>query len=223
MRPPVRAGDSQVIWSKLQLLLAVLVLCTSSAALAAQGQDGRPLYKWTDEKGVTHYGDSIPPQYAKQERRVLNRQAVEVGLLEGEKSDAQRAAEAASVRASTERYVHDQMLLRSYVSVAQIEETRDQRLDLIEGQVRVTSQYLETLEGRLKNLLTQALFFKPYSSNGTAERMPDHLAEDLVLTVRDIRTQERALAGKRAEQDELRAKFQADIDRYLELRKVGMN
>ena len=59
--------------------------------------------------------------------------------------------------------------------------------------------------------------------NGTAERMPDHLAEDLVLTVRDIRTQERALATKRAEQDELRAKFQADIDRYLELKKVGMN
>ncbi|HSC06468.1 MAG TPA: DUF4124 domain-containing protein [Steroidobacteraceae bacterium] len=212
-----------MIWSKLHLSFAALVLCTGSAAIAAQGSDGRPLYKWTDEKGVIHYGDSIPPQYAKQERRVLNRQAVEVGLLEGEKSDAQRAAEAAQVRASTERYVHDQMLLRSYVSVAQIEETRDQRLDLIEGQVRVTSQYLETLEGRLKNLQTQALFFRPYSSNGSAENMPDHLAEDLVLTVRDIRTQERALAGKRAEQDELRAKFQADIDRYLELRKVGMN
>jgi hypothetical protein len=212
-----------VIWSKLHLLLAALVLCTGSAALAAQGTDGRPLYKWTDEKGVTHYGDSIPPQYAKQERRVLNRQAVEVGLLEGEKTDAQRAAEAAQMRKTNDAYVRDQMLRRSYVSVAQIEEIRDQRLDLLEGQVRVTSQYLETLEGRLKNLRTQALFFRPYSSNGSAERLPDHLAEDLVLTVRDIRTQERALAGKRAEQQALRTEFQGYIDRYRELQKVGLD
>jgi hypothetical protein len=214
---------SQVISRKLHLSLAALLLCTGTIAMGAQGTDGKPLYKWTDEKGVVHYGDSIPPQYAKQERRVLNRQAVEVGLLEGEKSEAQRAAEAAQMRVTKDAYVRDQMLRRSYVSVEQIEEIRDQRLDLIEGQVKVTSQYLETLEGRLQTLRTQALFFRPYSSNGSADRMPDHLAEDLVLTVRDIRTQERTLAGKRAEQQALRTEFQGYIDRYRELQKVGMN
>lgn len=211
-----------MIWGKLHLSLAAFLLCTGTAAIAAQGTD-KPLYKWTDEKGVIHYGDSIPPQYVKQERRVLNRQAVEVGLLEGEKTDAERAADAKRMRALSDSQHRDRVLITSYVSVEQIEQTRDQRLDLIEGQVRVTSQYLETLEGRLKNLRTQALFFKPYSSNGSADRMPDHLAEDLVLTVRDIRTQARSLASKRAEQDALRTQFQADIDRYLELKKVGRN
>jgi Domain of unknown function (DUF4124) len=215
--------DSKVIWGKLHLSLAALLLCAGTAALAAQGTDGKPLYKWTDKEGVTHYGDSIPPQYVKQERRVLNRQAVEVGLLEGEKTDAERKADAERLRALSNAQHRDRVLITSYVSVDQIKETRDQRLDLIEGQVRVTSQYLETLEGRLKSLRTQALFFKPYSSSGSADQMPDHLAEDLVLTVRDIRTQERSLATKRAEQDALRTQFQADIDRYLELKKVGLN
>jgi hypothetical protein len=209
-----------VIWGKLHLSLAALALCTSTIAIAAQGSD-KPLYKWTDEKGVIHYGDSIPPQYAKQDRRVLNRQAVEVGLLEGEKTDAERAAEAAKQRAANDARHRDRVLVTSYVSVEQIEQTRDQRLDLLEGQVRVTSQYLETLEGRLKDLQTQALFFKPYNSNGSAQAMPDHLAQDLVLVVRDIRTQERSLAGKRAEQDALRAQFQADIDRYRALKKIS--
>ncbi|HJS21320.1 MAG TPA: DUF4124 domain-containing protein [Steroidobacteraceae bacterium] len=208
-----------MILSKVHLSLAALLLLTGALAVGAQTSD-KPLYKWTDEKGVTHYGDSIPPQYAKQDRRVLNRQAVEVGLLEGEKTDAERAAEAARLKASNNARHRDQVLITSYVSVEQIEQTRDQRLDLIEGQVRVTSQYLDTLEGRLKNLHEQALFFKPYSSNGSAQAMPDHLAEDLVLTVRDIRTQERSLSSKRAEQDALRAQFQADIDRYRELKKV---
>ena len=185
-----------MIWGKLHLSLAALVLCTSTVAIAAQGTD-KPLYKWTDDKGVIHYGDSIPPQYASKERRVLNRQAVEVGLLEGEKTDAERAAEATKLRAANDARHRDRVLITSYVSVEQIEQTRDQHLYLIEGQVRVTSQYLETLEGRLKELQTQALFFRPYSSNGSAERMPDNLAEDLVLTVRDIRTQQRNLASKR--------------------------
>jgi hypothetical protein len=41
--------------------------------------------------------------------------------------------------------------------------------------------------------------------------------------VRDIRTQERALAGKRAEQQALRTEFQGYIDRYRELQKVGLD
>ena len=33
-------------------------------------------YRWTDEQGVVHYGDHIPPQYANQERAILNSQGV---------------------------------------------------------------------------------------------------------------------------------------------------
>ncbi len=209
-----------VISSKLQWLLAALLFFTGAVAFAAQPNKGadKTLYKWTDDKGVVHYGDSIPPQYARQERRVLNRQAIEVGRLEGEKTDAERAAEAARAQALNTARHRDQVLITSYVSVEQIEQLRDQRLDLIEGQVKVTTQYLETLEGRLRNLQTQAQFFRPYSSSGSAEPMPDHLAEDLVRTVKEIRLQERNLAGKRAEQVALRTQFQSDIDRYRELR-----
>ena len=212
-----------MIPGKLFSLVALLLFITGAPALAAQNTSDKPLYKWTDEKGVVHYGDSIPPQYAKQERHVLNRQGVEVQRLDGEKSDAQRAADAERERASMIAYHRDQRLIRSYVSVEQIEEIRDQRLDLIAGQVKVTSQYLETLEGRLKTLQTQAQFFKPYSSNGSADPMPDHLAEDLVRTVREIRLQQSNLAGKRAEEQALRNDFQADIDRYRELKKIRIN
>ena len=211
--------------SKLQWLAAAILFVTGGIALAAQSNKSsdKPLYKWTDEQGVVHYGDSVPPQYVKQERRVLNTQGVEVGRLEREKSDVERAEDAARTRATDSARHRDQALLTSYVSVDQIEELRDQRLDLIEGQVRVTTLYVDTLQGRLKTLQTQAHFFKPYSSNATAEPMPDRLAEDLVRTVKEIRQQERTLAGKRGEQLELRQRFQSDIDRYLELKTARAN
>ena len=198
-------------------LAAILLAAVPTALLAANTSSDRPLYKWVDEKGVVHYGDSIPPQYAKQERSVLNRQGVEVGRLDAEKTDAQRAADAARDRATTDAHHRDQVLLTTYVSVQQIEQLRDQRLDLIEVQVKVTSQYLGTLQGRLQDLQTRSLFYAPYSSTEGAGPMPDALAEDLVRTVKEIRLQERNLAGKRAEQGAVREHFESDIQRYTEL------
>ena len=33
---------------------------------------GSTVYKWTDDRGVVHYGDQIPPEFAREERVVLN-------------------------------------------------------------------------------------------------------------------------------------------------------
>jgi len=199
------------------LLTATLLAASPLASFAATSTSDKPVYKWVDEKGVTHYGDSIPAQYAKQERSIINRQGIEVGHLDAEKSDAQRAADAARERVTTDARHRDQVLLTTYVSVQQIEQLRDQRLDLIEGQVKVTSQYLDTLQGRLQDLQTRSLFYRPYSTNEGAGPLPDGLAEDLVRTIKEIRLQERNLAGKRSEQTAVRERFQSDIQRYVEL------
>jgi hypothetical protein len=200
-----------------QLFMTAAVLAASPTLLAATAGSDKPMYKWVDEKGVVHYGDTIPAQYAKQERSILNHQGVEVGRLGAEKTEAERALDAARERAATDARHRDQVLLTTYVSVKQIEQLRDQRLDLLEGQVRVTSQYLDTLQGQLADLQARSLFYKPYSTKEAAGPMPDKLAEDLVRTIKEIRQQERNLAGKRAEQGALREHFQFDIQRYNEL------
>jgi hypothetical protein len=46
-------------------------------------------YKWTDEQGVTHYGDSVPAEYSQREQRVLNSQGVEVQKKQAEMSQAE--------------------------------------------------------------------------------------------------------------------------------------
>jgi hypothetical protein len=143
---------------------------------------------------------------------------VEVGRLEREKTQAERLADEARLRSVTDARQRDQILLTTYISVRQIEQLRDQRLELIESQVQVTNQYIGTLQERLGKLHARSQFFRPYSSNDNAKPMPDTLAEDLVRTVNEIRVQERNLDGKRTEQDQLRSEFQSDIDRYKELK-----
>jgi hypothetical protein len=173
-----------------------------------------------DAQGVTHYGDQIPPEYASQERQVINSQGVEVGRVEAQKSPEQIAAEEQKKADAAQRQARDRNLLNTYVSVQEIERLRDQRLNLLTDQIKVTSQFLDTLNSRLVKIRAGSMHFKPYSDDPKAPAMPDQLAEDLVRTGNDVRTQEQNLRQKRAEQASMSLQFQSDIDRFKELKGI---
>jgi hypothetical protein len=197
-----------------------IALVLLASAVGAADTSGRKLYKWVDAQGVTHYGDQIPPEYASQERHVINKQGVEVDRLEAQKSPDQLAAEEKARMDAALRAARDRNLLNTYVSVQEIERLRDQRMTLLSDQIKVTSQFLDSLNARMKKIRANSMRFKPYSDNPKAVAMPDQLAEDLVRTDKDIRTQEQNLREKRSEQDSMSAQFQSDIDRFKELKAV---
>ncbi len=204
-----------------QGLLACLLLLSGGAAQAAPGQSKQGVaYRWVDEQGVVHYGDHIPPQYANQDRAVLNSQGVEVGHLDAQKSPEQAAADARERAAQIKQRQHDAFLITTYTSVKDIEALRDARLDQLRGQHAAAQQYLESLRSRLAMLQTRALNFRPYNSNPAARRMPDDLAENLVRTVSDLDVQSRALTARNEEEVSLREQFQADIERYRALHTI---
>ena len=55
-----RTSCNTLSWS-----IALVLLGTATGI--AEADDKAASYKWVDENGVTHYGDRIPPQYAKQD------------------------------------------------------------------------------------------------------------------------------------------------------------
>jgi len=200
------------------MLLAFAGL-TAVAANAAPGSSTSKgiAYRWTDEQGVVHYGDRIPPQYAEKERTVLNAQGVEVRKLDAQKSAEQAAADAHAQQTQLRQKQHDAFLTTNYTSVKDIEAIRDTRLDQVQGQQTAAKQYVESLHSRLSALQTRARVFKPYSPRPDARRMPDDLAEDLIHTLNELRTQSNVVAAKSEEVTALQAQFQADIERYREL------
>jgi hypothetical protein len=175
-------------------------------------------YKWVDDQGVVHYGDSIPPQYAQKESTLLNKQGVPIGHKEGTKSAAELAAAADAEQQAARQKQRDSFLLATYTSVKDIEQLRDERLLQIKGQRVAAEQYVASLGERLTALQTRAQNFKPYSTRPDAHRMPDDLAEQMVHTLNDIRAQKAALNTSLDEEAKTQAQFQSDIDRYKELR-----
>jgi uncharacterized protein DUF4124 len=203
-----------------QLSLGMLIAFAGLAPVAANAGPGgsdKTVYRWTDEQGVVHYGDRIPPQYAQKERTVLNSRGVEVRKLDAQKSPEQAAAEARAQLTVFRQKQHDAFLITNYGSVKDIEALRDVRLDQLRVQKSAAEQYVESLHSRLSTLQTRAKVFKPYSPRPDARRMPDDLAEDLVHTLNELRTQSNVVATKSEEEAALKAQFQADIERYREL------
>jgi hypothetical protein len=194
------------------------LLALSGNATAAG--NGRTLYKWVDDQGVTHYGDQIPPEYAAQERQIINSQGIEINRLDAQKSAEQLAAEEQRRLAAEERLSRDKNLLNTYVSVQEIERLRDQRLSLVADQIKVTNQFLDALNGRMNKLRVSSMHFKPYNSDAKAPPMPDQVAEDLVRLATDINTQEQNLRQKRGEESTMKQQFESDIDRFKELKHI---
>jgi hypothetical protein len=212
------------------LRLGAIVLVVAALALPSIGggqsrRDGTRLYKWTDRNGVVQYGDKIPPEYANLDRNVLNDQGVHVGFEEGEITAEERAvleqrerALEAARAAKADIARHDRMLLETYLTVGDIEELRDRRLELLESQIKVTELYLGNLRKRLLGLQAEASAFKPYTTRTDAPQIPENLALDIRRTTGSISLYEQTLARTRSDQQNLRSSFDADISRFRQLK-----
>ena len=203
--------------TKSWLIITAAGLGLAGQPLVAAEHSKTPNYSWVDKNGERHYGDAVPPEYAQTERRVLNSQGVEVQHVDAQKNADQRAEQTKHDQALQQRQQHDNFLLTTYTSTKDIERLRDERLDQLDGQIKAADAYIESLDARLKTLQARALLFKPYNKKPDARRMPDDLAEQLVRTSNDLRTQHKAMDKRRQDQSEVRSQFEADISRYREL------
>lgn len=211
---------------KLRSLLNLIVTAALVAA-AADAVAQQRLYRWVDNEGVVHYGDRVPPEFANRDRAILNEQAVAIGFEEGEVTDeehaeiARKQATAAEQQAARDDEARrDRMLLETYLTVADIEDLRDRRLELIGSQIKVTELYLTNLRKRMAALEHEASSYSPYSEKAGAAPVPADLATEIRRTQASITLYEQTLERSRNEQEALRAAFELDIIRFKELKGV---
>lgn len=208
------------------LLVAFLVTVMGFYASTAGAGE---LYRWVDDNGVVHYGDSIPPEFSSKERHRLNEQGIQIGTLEAQKTQEQlasearlRAEEGQRMREIQMQKQRDRILLNTYLSVEEIEMLRDRRLALLVGQTRVTEQYLNTLHSRLAGLEDEASRYNyPYDKNSDAPPLPDNLAREMMGTLEAVSQYEATLQSKREEQSKLVSQFGDDIERFRKLKQLN--
>ncbi len=208
-------------------ITAVLALCLAAQPLAWAASAPKPstpggkwagkTYKWVDENGITHYGDSVPADSAQQGRSELNNQGVEVKQVPKQLtgSEADKAQHTAAEKAKMRQ--HDSFLLTTYTSAKDIEQLRDERLALINGQMDIARGSVESTNQRLATIETRMRSFKPWSAAPTARRLPDQLMEEVVRTLQERNSLQATLTSREQEKKDLREQFDGDLTRYREL------
>ena len=141
------------------------------------------LYKWVDDKGVTHYGEVIPPEYANKDRDSLKKS----GLLEKrpEKADpaAIRAKEEAEQKrkidsqATVEQQRRDSALLNTYSNEKEIDQALERSLVLINARIDSNKMLLKSSQSTLDEHQKEA-----ENRTKTNKKIPLSLTNDIALT-----------------------------------------
>jgi len=199
----------------------VLLSLISGGAVADETQK---LYRWVDREGIIHFGDTIPAQYAELEKQVVNEHGITVDVMRGKKTAEEIAEETRQEELRVQRVLQrraDMALLATYLSIEEIIMHRDRRIELFQAQARVTELYLKTRENRLEELRAEAQKFKPYSEDPDAEMIDPQLASDISSTKATIERHRRNLEKFNADEQNIVARFDGDIDRFKMLK--GLN
>ncbi len=212
----MKQPSSKSVRTVIRTLLSAALL----AVLVAPPAQAARLYKWTDENGKVHYGDKIPPEYAKQERKVLNEQGVAVKTLDAAKTPEQLAEEARLAeqrreqeRIEAEKAAHDRMLLATFTSEDDMVMTRDGKIAAIDGILRVTRGRIDNVEETIAELTREAAELER-----AGKPVPARLHEQIQTARAQSQRYHDYITAKRQEQEGIRQQFEADIRRFRELK-----
>ena len=179
-------------------------------------------FRWVDENGRVHYSDQIPPSESNRAYTVLNKEGVTVNNIEKVKTKEELAKEKSlkeqqeeQERIAREKQNHDRILLDTYTKVSDLEDTRDRYISTLEGLIKVAQYKLTNFNSELdkQNKIAANL-------EREGKVMPEVMRQDISNLQRQIDLQNKFILSQRAQQQEVKDKFAADIKRFKELKAM---
>lgn len=198
--------------TKSNLLIALIIGSTFSLPVAAK------MYKWVDDKGTTHYGETIPPEYANKDRSVLNKDGRVIKTQEVLTPEERRAKEQMDAQkrkddeAASEEKRRDRTLLNTYSNVTEIDLARSRNLQQVDTRINSTNTLIKRADDNLLALQKES------DNLAKANRpIPASLQEDLKESQARLAKLQQELKKYMEEKASVEARYDADKVRYKEL------
>jgi uncharacterized protein YifN (PemK superfamily) len=192
-----------------KLLMSAAALC-AAVSLNAEAK----LFKWVDSNGTTHYGETIPPEYANKDAVKLEKGRIE---KREDKNANQKAAQKDPVaeKARIEAERHDNALINTYSSEKEIDLARDRNLQQVEAR---TGSYTTLLKSAQENQVSLQKEAEVLTKQG--RKIPKSLEEDLDEAKARIAKLQGDLDNSLKENEAVKARYEADKVRYRELKGI---
>lgn len=145
------------------------------------------LYKWVDDKGTTHYGEIVPPEYANKEKDSLSKAGLIQKKIEKETPETRAVKEEAEKKrkidnqAVEEQKRRDNAILNTYSNESEIDSARDRSLVLLNARLESNVMLLKSAQANLDGHKKEA---EKRSSAG--KKIPVSLVNDIARTEEKI-------------------------------------
>jgi len=201
-----------------------LILLTGLAFALVDAAASAKIFKWVDEKGITHYGESIPLEYKDQAATEMNKQGVTLRKLEAATKPAQQKPgddqiarekqekEKQEKQRAFEQRRRDVALVNTYTSAREIDDVRDRTMQLPQQALRGFEPRLKKAQEKLGALQQQAA---TYTKAG--KHVPENLAQDIEEHKIDADSLTAEIDRSQAQLQAIKDRYEADKRRYLEL------
>ncbi|MGI9245541.1 MAG: hypothetical protein ACR2I8_02390 [Steroidobacteraceae bacterium] len=219
--PPLQESRRRARIAGAAVLLLIALLGALVGVANASGVSEGSVYRCRGSSGQRIVSQSLPAECAGVDVDVIDASGRVVRVIPGAKSQEQLATEKAAEEQRLAAAQRDKTLLATYLTVADIERLRDQRIELLEQQNVVTRQYIANLRTREARLMQSAQRYRPYSTSPNAPNLPEPVASEIVNTVKGLQVYEEELKKNTAERARLTREFASDIQRFKELK--GLN
>ena len=181
----------------------------SAPAVAPGANSGNSkIIKWVDEKGITHYGDTMPSQYSGRDNSIISNQGVVLKHNQQAKPQAENLD-----KENLEQQRRDYALIATYTTHQEIDLARDRNLQADEIAVQGLQQNMVTAKARLATNQKTA-----QSYTARKKPVPVDLTQDLQANQVKISKIEAQITQRQTNMDATRQRFESDKRRFTELK-----
>ncbi len=203
------------------LAILALALITADSAHA--------LFKCVDEKGVTHYGDTMPPQCAKKPLVEMSTQGSVVRRIDAPLTpeqlktiDDDRVRNKAKTDLMAVQKLRDNALVSTYGAEREFDVARDKDIANLDSRQKVLTARIADVELHLAKLNNDMEFYQAgKSKTSKTKEAPPQLVQDQKRAAHDAATIRAEIEKLDKDKEEIRTRYDGEKARWKRL-KEGM-
>ena len=184
---------------------------------------------WTNKDGIRECGNVVPPEYAQQETRTMDRRGITTEVrprartAEEIEADRQRQAEEDRHQAEVERLKkeqqeRDRVLLATYITEDDIIRTRDRMASTINAAIELSRVNIDKMTERLVEERRRAANFERQG-----REVPERNQEEIRGIEQLIAEREQYIVSREQERDVLLERYDEERRRFIELQQRFRN
>jgi hypothetical protein len=202
--------------------VAILIAGICSLAVTPLAADS---YRWKDKDGKIHYGAAVPAEYADQPYDIINDAGLVIEHVDNTSlpleviAEEQIQEEEAQLVSQDKRQMQfDRLLVIRYSSEEEIEKALELEISQLDYELNIIANSAEVTNTALREQISQA---------ADRQRAGQQISADQQKSIdqlyaRQVRDERRRLSmGKR--EDRIRARFEAELERYRYLTSEAEN